>query len=87
MIAGYRALLDEAVSAGELVPCNTAALARAVGAMSGGSLIAWAIHRQGSAGRWVRRDLETLVGPYRPASAGGSVRTGRSRATAAATRR
>lgn len=65
-LAGYRALLDDAVAAGELLGCDTANLAHAVGALSGGSLIAWAIHRDGSAEDWVRRDLETLISPYRP---------------------
>ena len=63
--AGYRALIDEAVAAGELVPCDTRALARAVGALSGGSLIGWAIHREGTAEKWVTSDLETLLAPYR----------------------
>jgi AcrR family transcriptional regulator len=67
VVEGYRALLDDAVAARELAPCDTARLARAVGAMSGGSLIAWAIHRKGSASRWVRGDLETLLAPYRRA--------------------
>jgi AcrR family transcriptional regulator len=63
--AGYRALLDEAIEAGELVPCDTFRLARAVGAMSGGSLIGWAVYRRGTAERWVRSDLATLLDPYR----------------------
>jgi AcrR family transcriptional regulator len=65
VIAGYRALLEDAVKARELEPCDTAALARAVEALSGGSLIGWAIHRRGNAERWVRDDLLTLLGPYR----------------------
>lgn len=63
--AGYRALLDDAVKAGELRPCDTAQLAHAVAAVSGGSLIGWAVWQKGSAARWVRRDLETLLAPYR----------------------
>lgn len=63
--AGYRALLDDAVKAGELMPCDTAKLAHAVAAVSGGSLIAWAVWQQGPADRWVKRDLETLLAPYR----------------------
>ena len=63
--AGYRALLDEAVERGELVTCDTAQLARAVNAIAGGSLISWAVFRKGSAERWVRADLETLLTPYR----------------------
>jgi hypothetical protein len=62
---GYRALLDEAVAAGEVVPCDTTRLARAVGAISGGSLIGWAVFRQGTAEAWVRDGLETLLTPYR----------------------
>jgi AcrR family transcriptional regulator len=65
VIAGYRALLDDAVAAGELVACDTRRLARAVGSMSGGSLIAWAVHREGTAESWVRADLETLLEPHR----------------------
>lgn len=65
MQRGYRALLDDAVAAGELKRCDTDALARAVEAMAGGSLIGWAIHRKGKAEAWVRRDLETLLSPYR----------------------
>ena len=65
MQRGYAALLDDAVAAGELAPCDTDALARAVEAMAGGSLIGWAIHRKGKAETWVRKDLETLLSPYR----------------------
>jgi AcrR family transcriptional regulator len=64
-IDGYRRLLDEAVAARELVPCDTARLARAVDALSGGSLIGWAVHREGTAETWVRGDLDTLLQPYR----------------------
>ena len=65
IVAGYRVLLDEAVAAGELTPCDTARLARAVDAMAGGSLIAWAITREGNVIERVQDDLETLLGPYR----------------------
>jgi AcrR family transcriptional regulator len=64
--AGYKALLDEAVAIGELAPCDTGRLARTVGAVSGGSLIAWAIMRDGPAEHWVREDLMMLLAPYRP---------------------
>jgi AcrR family transcriptional regulator len=63
--AGYRSLLDDAVAARELNSCDTARLARAVGSMSGGSLIGWAVYRQGTAEAWVRADLATLLDPYR----------------------
>lgn len=67
--AGYRALLDEAVGGKDLRPCDTARLARAIAAMTGGSLIGWAVFRQGTAESWVRHDLETLIAPYRHAPA------------------
>ena len=81
--AGYRALIDDAVAEGELRPCDTRRLARAVGAMSSGSLIGWAIHRQGTAEAWVRRDLATLLDPYRSTiqrAARQAPRSGKSRA-------
>jgi AcrR family transcriptional regulator len=65
VIAGYRALLDAAVAAGELATCDTPRLSRAVSSMSGGSLLAWAVHREGTAEDWVRMDLETLLKPHR----------------------
>jgi AcrR family transcriptional regulator len=65
MQRGYRALLEDAVAAGELTPCDTKRLARAVEAVAAGSLIGWAIHRSGKAEAWVRQDLETVLSPYR----------------------
>jgi AcrR family transcriptional regulator len=65
ILAGYRTLLAEAIEARELARCDTARLARAVGALAGGSLIAWAVHRKGTAEAYVRHDLETLLAPYR----------------------
>ncbi len=65
-------LLDEAVAAGELIPTDTARLAVTIQSLQGGSLLSWAILRTGTAKTFLRRDLETLIGPYRP--------TGRSRA-------
>jgi len=64
-VAGYRALLKEAVAAGELAPHDTARMARAINALAAGSLINWAIFREGTADRWVRKDIETLLAQYR----------------------
>ena len=64
-LAGYRQLLDEAIAAGELRPCNTTRLARALHALAGGSMLAWAIARKGKVAAWVRRDIEMLLAPYR----------------------
>ncbi|MBI3409265.1 MAG: TetR/AcrR family transcriptional regulator [Planctomycetes bacterium] len=63
-----RKLLDEAVARGELSKCDTERLARAVGSVMGGGLLSWAIVRDGTAAHWLRRDLETLLAPYRLAS-------------------
>jgi len=64
-LAGYEVLLREAISIGELTPCDVAHLARAIQAMTGGSLISWAIHRDGRLLDWVQTDLEALLGPHR----------------------
>lgn len=75
ILAGYRKLLDEAVAARELVKCDSRRLARAVGSMAGGSLIAWAVLREGTAEAFVRKDLETLLAPYRTSASNAHVRT------------
>ena len=46
-----------------------AALARAIGALSGGSLISWGVFRKGTAEAWVRADLDALIDPYRQPTA------------------
>ena len=60
----HEALLDDAVDAGELHACDTEGLARVVQEMLHGTLVAWAIYREGTAQEWVRRDLEFLLTPY-----------------------
>ena len=64
-VAGYRALLKDAIAAGELRPHDTARMARAINALAAGSVINWAIFQEGPADKWVRRDVETLLAPYR----------------------
>lgn len=65
MLAGYEALLSDAIDAGELVPCDVRGVARAIQAMVSGSLFMWAINRHGRVTPFVRRDLETLLVPLR----------------------
>lgn len=60
-----RKLLDEAVAARELAKCDTAALARLIQQVNGGSMLNWAVFREGSLAAWLRRDLEALLAPYR----------------------
>ncbi len=57
--------LDEAVAAGELVKCDTGQLARLIQQVNGGSMLDWAVFREGSLASWLRRDLEALLCPYR----------------------
>jgi AcrR family transcriptional regulator len=66
--AELRALLDEAVRTGEIRRFPTARLALAIQAMISGSLLAWAIHRDGKAEATVLANLETLLRPYRTAA-------------------
>ena len=61
MRAGIKALLDDAVDAGELRRTDTDSLARAVQAMLGGSLLQWAIDREGKAADRVSQDLDALL--------------------------
>src|SRR5439155_22160774 len=63
MVAGIKALLDEAVSAGELQRCDTMRLARAVQGLIGGSLLQWAIDRDTKVVERLRQDLDTLLKP------------------------
>lgn len=60
-----RKILDEAVAARELIPCDTADLARLFQQVNGGSMLDWAVYREGTLANWVRRDLEALLRPYR----------------------
>lgn len=63
--AEIRSWIEEAVRAGELRKCPTAKLANAVQAVIGGSMLNWAIHREGKAEAWILANLETLLRPYR----------------------
>ena len=58
---GIKALLDDAVDAGELRQTDTDKLSRAVQAMMGGSLLQWAIDREGKAADRLSEDLSALL--------------------------
>ncbi|MEZ5289046.1 MAG: helix-turn-helix domain-containing protein [Vicinamibacterales bacterium] len=61
-------LLEEARAAGQLADCDTGALARAVIAMTRGSLLTWtALGRHDNHAAWVKADLEILLHPFRRA--------------------
>jgi AcrR family transcriptional regulator len=76
-VAAYRALIGEAITAGELAPADPERLARGLHAAVVGSLLQWTIHRDGSLLRWVHEDAEAVLAPYRrrgaPAVAGETI--------------
>jgi hypothetical protein len=53
------------VQAGELAPCDTNRLARAVQATYNGALMTWAIFREGSVADWLQDEFHTLVDVFR----------------------
>lgn len=59
------ALLEAAIAAGELRRgVDVRSLARTVEAVIGGSLMSWAIYREGRAADWIGRDLEAALAPW-----------------------
>lgn len=59
------ALLRAAVSEGELRPdVDAPGLARAIEAVVSGSLMTWACYREGSAAKWIVRDLDIVLRAY-----------------------
>jgi AcrR family transcriptional regulator len=64
-LEGYESLLQDGITAQEIVPCDVARLARVIQAVTGGSLINWAIHRRGPVMAWLSTDLEAVLAPYR----------------------
>jgi AcrR family transcriptional regulator len=65
MRAGIRDLVRDAVAAGELVRCDPDRVASALQATLNGSLVTWAVHREGTLAAWVRRDLQTMLARWR----------------------
>lgn len=66
MLDGIRALLDQAVEAGELAPCDTEGLARTVQTTYNGALVTWAVYRQGTLAEWLRGEIEAVLEPWLP---------------------
>jgi AcrR family transcriptional regulator len=64
-VAGYRALIDEAIAAGELVVVDAGRLARSLDAAVSGALLQWVVYREGSLAAWVREEAEGVLAPYR----------------------
>jgi hypothetical protein len=66
MLDGIRGLLDQAVDAGEVAPCDTEGLARTVQTAWNGALTTWAVYRQGSLPEWLRGEIEAVLEPWLP---------------------
>lgn len=64
MHGGLKALVKDAVAAGELRRCDAGRLAWALLATINGSLGNWAVHRKGRLAAWLRRDIKTVLEPY-----------------------
>ena len=62
--SGIHKLLSAAVEAGELAPCDTAKLAKAVYVTYTGALLTWAVLREGTVQDWVRSCLAEALQPY-----------------------
>lgn len=68
MRAGIGSLIRDARAQGELGPCDVNRLAHAVQTALNGSILDWTIHREGPMAAWIRKDLRSVVDPYRAAS-------------------
>jgi AcrR family transcriptional regulator len=69
------AALESAVSSGELRrDVDVRTLARTVETMISGSLLTWAMYREGKAGAWISRDLEAVLAPWLRTSRRGAKR-------------
>jgi len=63
--AGLRRLIVAAREAGELAPnVNPTRLARTIEAVLSGSLLTWAFYREGTAAKWIRADLDSVLAPW-----------------------
>jgi AcrR family transcriptional regulator len=63
-----RRLLDQAVAARELRACDTEELGRLLQQLNDRAMLGWAVFQEGSLERWVRREVEALLRPYRRGS-------------------
>lgn len=61
----YERLIAEAIKARELQPgTRVRDLARTIEITLVGSYLSWAIYREGSAARWLRKDLDAILRPH-----------------------
>jgi len=63
--AHFEQLLAESVSSGQLRPAtDVKALAQMIEIVLLGSLLSWALHREGPAATYFRRNLDAMLSPY-----------------------
>jgi AcrR family transcriptional regulator len=74
---GITDLVRHAVRAGELTVPDARRLASAIQATMNGSMLNWAIHRDGTLAAWIRRDLAMVLAPYRTGGPSGKPRSRR----------
>src|SRR5580692_9149332 len=70
-VAGFRALIAEAVAGRELASVDAGRLAQGLHAAVTGAALEWAIFREGPARRWVEAAAEWVLAPYRQGGPGG----------------
>jgi AcrR family transcriptional regulator len=82
-VEAYKTMLDNAIDVGELSPTgiDTHELAETIHSMTLGSLMMWVIHRNSDSKPRTRRDLDTLLRPYRHQQKAGSNHTHGSKTT------
>jgi AcrR family transcriptional regulator len=63
----YAQLVSDAIDERELKPgTSAAALARIIETTLIGSFLTWTIYREGTAAKWLRRDLDAVLRPHLP---------------------
>ena len=86
--AQLASLVKAAVAAGELASAaRPGRIARLIEVTLNGSMMTWAIYRDGTAARWMLADLDAVLQPYLSASQSMSQRRRRTSGTASAGRR
>lgn len=65
--AAYRTFVADAVRAGELAAGSEVdGVARLVDTAVNGSLMTWAVYREGAAADWIERDVRAVLAPHLP---------------------
>jgi AcrR family transcriptional regulator len=63
-LAELKQLLDDGVKSGRLVQCDTRKLAFALNAIIGGSMVSWAVLRDGTSEEAMQEAVDVLIRPY-----------------------